>query len=284
MTVLPTTAIDQWLFSQPQTKWSPALLKNSIDVCPNLSNPWCSSNFLPPLILYRNSIKPSHITVPIPLSLTRPTILLPPALIDNHIEWNSPFCLMVTTFFVVVTLVARSIPSVGLSFCRLNLPPALAPFMALAVSLASCCRNTSSVSMTRAFLRHRRSPVFIFHVWETFARNCLWVSCSISFSIIICWRPFDKESIIVRNSCAGVASPFTIFTPCLTNSQMLRKVRGVVEICVQVCFVGERLVLLRESKTRLGFKGCMQAAPHAFRMFSSVYARFCACSNILYFN
>jgi len=90
---------------------------------------------------------------------------------------------------------------------------------------------------------------------------------------------------MVRNSRAGVASPFTIFTPRLANRQVLREVRGVLGTrMAEVFLVLGCLVSLRASNTRLGFKGCIPAPSHARKTLISVYARFRAGSNILYDN
>ncbi|RPB06227.1 hypothetical protein L873DRAFT_32877 [Choiromyces venosus 120613-1] len=196
-----------------------------------------------------------------------------------------PFHLNDNNFFFFVGVIGRSIPSVLLFFVHLCPPAAFTAFAASAISLASCSHNTSSVLMTCTFVRCWWSPVLSFEVFRTFSQNCLCISCSISFSIIICWRPLDKESIMDHNSHAGVASPFTILTPHLASRQVLREVCGVLGTrIVEVFLVCDCLVSLQASKTHLGFKGCIPAPSHACKILFSVYAHFRAGSNILYIN
>ena len=257
------------------------LLKHSVNVCHHLSNSHSSFDLFPPLIFYHNPIKTQHIPLRTTLTLIIPTILMPqcpyrgPSRIGLHILFKN------NSVFFLVKVVGHSMPSVESFLSRLCLPAAFSAFTAFTISLALRSGNISLESMTHTLVRRQRFLVFILDVLRTFSQNCLWVSCSISFSIIICWRPFDKESIMAHSSRAGVASPFTILTPCLANRQVLREVGGVEGIWFESFLGCACLVSLWASKMRLGFKGCIPAFFHVPSTFSLVYAHFRTGSNIL---
>ena len=278
---LPTMTTDHRLFNHLRAQRSPMLLKNSIDVCHHLSNPLSPSDFFSPFIHYHNSIKTPYLPFGITLILTIPTILHLRCLCRRPRRMELPIFFNNNNVLFFVEVVGRSVLSVVSFFGSLCLPATFAAFTASAVSLVSRNRNISLVSMTRALVKHRWSPVLTFDILRTPRRSCLWVPRSTPPLNNHLLKTLRQGVYNNMEFSYGVVSHFTILTPRLAKRQVLRKVHRMLGIWVEGCLVRECLVSLRGSKNWLGFKGCIPASSHALRKLSSVYAYFRAGSNIL---